>query len=112
MTVSPTLMSPVGTVTSLPSRRTTADSGASASRAVMAPVVLPFGALLQVLTYRHQRQYHARRLEVQVRHTVTFPAASRPISIRLYTSPAAAPSATSESILGAPLNSREKPTVK
>ena len=40
------------------------------------------------------------------------PAASRPISIRLYTSPADAPSATSESILGAPLNSRENPTVK
>ena len=43
---------------------------------------------------------------------VTFPAASSPISIRLYTSPAAAPSATSESMLGAPLKSREKPTVK
>ena len=33
------------------------------------PGRLALGALLQVLTYRHQRQYHARRLEVQVRHT-------------------------------------------
>ena len=43
---------------------------------------------------------------------VIWPAASRPISMRLYTSPAAAPSATRESMLGLPWNRREKPTVK
>ena len=40
------------------------------------------------------------------------PAAKRTISIRLYTSPALAPSATSVSMLGLRRNSWEKPTVK
>ena len=42
----------------------------------------------------------------------TCPAASRPISMRLYTRPAAAPTATSESMLGLSFTRREKPTVK
>ena len=40
------------------------------------------------------------------------PAAPGSSASALYTMPAAAPSATSESIFGAPLKSREKPTVK
>ena len=112
MTVSPALMSSVGTVTSLPSRRTTADSGASASRAVMAPVVLPLERSSRYLPTVTSANIMPADSKYRSGIPVTFPAASRPISIRLYTSPAAAPSATSESILGTPLNSRENPTVK
>ena len=112
MTVSPLRMSSVGTVTSCPSRRTTADSGASASSAVMAPVVLPLERSSRYLPTVTSASIMPADSKYRSGMPATFPAASSPISIRLYTSPAAAPSATSESMLGAPLKSREKPTVK
>ena len=112
ITVSPALIWPVATVTSVPLRRTTATSGASASSAVMAPVVLPLERSSRYLPTVTRARIMPADSKYRSGMPVTCPAASRPISMRLYTSPAAAPSATSESMLGLPLNRREKPTVK
>ena len=102
ITVSPTRISAAGMVTSSPSRRTTALSGARRSRAEMAPVVffrercsryLPTVTSVSIMPA--DSKYRSAMPSMR-------PAASKYISIRLYISPAAAPSATSESMLGLP----------
>ena len=112
MTVSPTTISAAGTVTSWPSRRTTALSGARRSRAEMAPVVffrercsryLPTVTRVRIMPA--DSKYRSGMPWIR-------PAMSRPISMRLYIRPAAAPRATRESMLGLAWKSREKPTVK
>ena len=61
MTTSPTLTSAVGSSTSVPSRRTRAVSGRSASSARMAAVVCRLARALEPLAEQHQRDDHGRR---------------------------------------------------
>ena len=112
MTVSPITISSAGTVTSRPSRRTRALSGARRSRAEMAPVVflrercskyLPTVTRVRIMPA--DSKYRSGMPSIR-------PAMSKPISMRLYTRPAAAPKATRESILELTRNSLENPTVK
>ena len=105
-------MSSAGMVTSAPSRFTTALSGARASRAEMASVVLPLLRSSRYLPTVTSAQIMPADSKYSSGIPDTCPAARRPISMRLYTSPAPAPSATSVSILGLRRNSWEKPTVK
>ena len=78
----------------------------------MAPVVLPLERSSRYLPTVTSVNIMPADSKYRSGIPVTFPAASRPSSMRLYTSPAAAPRSTSESMLGLPLHKREKPTVK
>ena len=105
-------MSSAATVASTPLRLTTALSGARASRAEMASVVLPLLRSSRYLPTVTSAQIMPADSKYSSGMPDTCPAARRTISMRLYSSPALAPSATNVSMLGLRRKSWVKPTVK
>ena len=83
ITVSPTRMSSVGTVSSCPSRRTTAEVGARASSAVIAPVVLPLERSSRYLPTVTSAKIMPADSKYRSGIPSTRPIASSTISIRL-----------------------------